>query len=119
MTPHEQAVHAALSAVDTLATMARQSAREWIPAEVRDGPEEDARPNVPPDSREVLVFLCGNVDIGDEKGRNGGGWGVRLGYCDNGIWRVHGRAEHHVTHWMELPAPPTPGKWPPVLGGAS
>lgn len=77
--------------------------REWTPAVNEDGGRD-----VPDSEREVLVFLNGHVDIGDHAGRQGGGWGIRLGFFDHDrrCWRVGGRPEHFVTHWMELPAPP-------------
>jgi hypothetical protein len=112
----EVAVANALAAVDALATLARQAAREWIPSAVQDDPEEDVRANPPPDERQVLVFLNGHVDLGDMDGRAGGGHGIRLGYFDHdrGFWRVHGQRDQHVTHWMELPAAPVIAPWPPV-----
>jgi hypothetical protein len=113
----ERAVADALAAVDTLATLARQAAREWVPSAVKDGPEEDGRRNVPPDERQVLVFLNGHVTLDDDKGRNGGGHGIRMGWFDHdrGFWRVGGSRESDVTHWMELPADPVIAPWPPVL----
>jgi hypothetical protein len=113
----ESTVAAALASVDALATLARQAAREWVPAMVKDGPEDDARENVPPDERRVLVFQNGHVDIGDMEGRKGGAWGIGEGWYDHdrGAWRVAGRLTGDVTHWMELPAAPVIAPWPPVL----
>ncbi len=80
--------------------------------------------SLPSDEREVLVFLNGHVGIHDADGRNGGGWGLRLGWFDNDrrFWRVGGQSESHVTHWMDEPlAPPlltsTPTA-PPADAGA-
>ena len=60
------------------------------------------------DSEEVLCFLNGHCSLLDNECRQGGGWGVRLGYydADIGTFRVFGRPESHVTHWMPLPAAP-------------
>jgi hypothetical protein len=65
----------------------------------------------------VLVFLNGHVASRDTEGRKGGGHGIRMGWFDHdkGFWRVGGQREHHVTHWMELPANPVIAPWPPVL----
>jgi hypothetical protein len=117
MTPTEDAVAAALASVDALATLARQAAGEWIPAFVKDGPEEEARANPPPDERQVLCFIRGDVASTDVAGRNGDGHGIRLGHYDHdkGRWRAGYMSSEPVTHWMELPAAPTPGEWPPVL----
>ena len=71
-------------------------------------PEDEDRDNVPPDERQVLVFINGHVASGDTEGRRGGGRGIRMGRFDHdgGFWHVGGRFESQVTHWMELPADP-------------
>lgn len=113
----ENTVGAALDAVNALAMLARQSAAEWIPAMLRDGPEDDARENVPHDERKVLVFLNGHVDLCDDAGRKGGGWGMRTGFYDHdrNCWYVGGQRDGFVTHWMEVPAAPALATWPPVV----
>lgn len=60
------------------------------------------------DSEEVLCFLNGHCGLTDFECRGGGGWGIRLGYYDaeKGMFRVFGRPEADVTHWMSLPTPP-------------
>lgn len=60
------------------------------------------------DSEEVLCFINGHCEMTDFENRNGGAWGIRLGYYDaeKSAFRVHGRPEYHVTHWKPLPAPP-------------
>ena len=70
--------------------------------------EETGIGGPPQDDRDVLVFLNGHVEIGDTDGRQGGGWGIRLGWFDHDkrCWRAHGLRESFVTHWMDLPEPP-------------
>lgn len=60
------------------------------------------------DSEEVLLFLNGNCTMTDFDARQGGGWGIRLGYFDaeRQAFRVHGRPDSSVTHWQPLPAAP-------------
>lgn len=60
------------------------------------------------DSEEVLVFLNGHCALTDFACRDGGGWGIRLGYYDaeRHCFRVYGRPDSFVTHWQPLPAPP-------------
>ena len=85
--------------------LARQSveARVWNLAV-----DEDGNPTPPDDNRDVLVFLNGYVDIGDSEGREGGGWGIRMGWSDHDkhYWCVDGHPESFVTHMMDLPGPP-------------
>jgi len=112
----EDRVAVALSAVAELAVMARRAVAEWIPSWTRPTEDDEPEPNPPKDDRNVLVFLNGHVDIGDQAGRDGGGWGIRMGFYehDRSRWRVGGQIERHVTHWMELPAAPVIAPWPPV-----
>lgn len=67
--------------------------------------DEDGNEDCPDDERQVLVFLNGHVDVTDDEGRRGGGWGIRLGWFDleKGRWRVQSSYDDHVTHWMDLP----------------
>ena len=60
------------------------------------------------DSEEVMCFLNGHCASTDFDKRNGGGWGIRLGYFDaeKQAFRVHGRPDEFVTHWRALPTPP-------------
>ena len=86
--------------------LARQAseARVWTPFE-----DEDGNRCPPIDERPVLVFLNGYVDILDHEGRQGGGWGIRIGWYDHEkrFWRAGTTTgERFVTHWMELPGPP-------------
>lgn len=77
---------------------------EWV--DVNDGlPGEQGC-----DSEDVLLFLNGHCWMLDHEARNGGGWGIRMGFYDdeNGCFRVGGRPCDDVTHWMVLPAAPTP-----------
>jgi len=63
------------------------------------------------DSEEVMLFINGHCALTDFECRQGGAWGIRLGYfdADRQVFRVHGRPEPHVTHWrQEPPAPPLP-----------
>lgn len=62
------------------------------------------------DSEDVLLFLNGNCWLLDHEARNGGGWGIRMGFYDSGkgSFRAGGRLTGEVTHWMELPSAPTP-----------
>jgi hypothetical protein len=99
-----EAIHSLpLSRVIELAQQS-QEARVWTPVM-----DEDGNPSVPSDEREVLVFLNGHVESTDDEGREGGGWGIRLGWFDHDkhFWYAGGkRGEPHVTHWMDLPGPP-------------
>ncbi|WP_186191073.1 hypothetical protein [Burkholderia gladioli] len=69
---------------------------------------ENAESDIPNDEREVIVFLNGHCALTDMECRKGGGWGIRLGFYDHEkrYWRVHGKREHFVTHWRDLPDPP-------------
>lgn len=60
------------------------------------------------DSEEVICFLNGHCGLLDSECRQGGGWGIRLGYYDSDlrVFRVHGRPDRFVTHWQPLPPPP-------------
>jgi hypothetical protein len=64
------------------------------------------------DSEEVLCFLSGHCALTDFECRDGAGWGIRLGYYDaeKGMFRTGGRPDASVTHWMPLPAAPSPAK---------
>lgn len=107
----EDTIESARAAFEALSLLARQAAREWIPAMVKDDPEEDYRPNSPTDDRKVLVFLNGHVALTDHVGRCGGAHGIDFGWYDHddGFWRVGGRPNNHVTHWQDVPAaPPLP-----------
>jgi Protein of unknown function (DUF551) len=61
------------------------------------------------DSENVLCFLNGHCDMLDMECRNGGGWGIRIGFydADKQCFRAGGIARE-VTHWMPLPAAPKP-----------
>jgi hypothetical protein len=85
-----------------LAIQEHNDGDSWISVE-----DEDGNPNVPTDEREVLVFLCGDCRLTDERPPDAG-WGLRQGYFDHDkqYWRVHGRPESYVTHWREAPAAP-------------
>ena len=78
------------------------SAVEWVSVEDRLPGEQGH------DSEEVLCFINGHCGLTDFECRNGGAWGIRLGYYDaeRGGFRVHGRLEGQVTHWLPLPQPP-------------
>jgi hypothetical protein len=117
MSSTDDTVATALRAVEDLATLARQAAQEWIPAWVRDSEEDEARPNPPPDGRQVLCFIRGDVASSDMVGRGGDGHGIRLGRYDHEKhrWRAGYEQREPVTHWMELPADPVIAPWPPVL----
>jgi hypothetical protein len=60
------------------------------------------------DSEEVMCFINGHCGLTDSKCRNGGAWGIRLGFYDADIrrFRIFGKAESQVTHWQPLPEPP-------------
>lgn len=60
------------------------------------------------DSEEVMVFINGHCALTDFECRQGGAWGIRLGYFDaeRQLFRVHGRPDSSVTHWMKLPEAP-------------
>lgn len=71
------------------------------------------------DSEEVMLFINGHCKLTDMECRQGGAWGLRLGYfdADRQAFRVHGRPEPHVTHWrQEPPAPPIPAAPNPADG---
>jgi len=76
--------------------------RQWISVDDRLPGEQGN------DSEEVLCFLNGHCNLTDMECRCGGGWGIRLGYYDaeKGMFRVFGRPNQFVTHWMPLPKPP-------------
>jgi hypothetical protein len=84
------------------AAPAAPAADAWIPVSERLPGDQGH------DSEEVLCFLNGHCSLLDNERRQGGGWGNRLGYydADIGTFRVFGRPESHVTHWMPLPAAP-------------
>ena len=94
--------------VRELAKMARAAQKSWNLAYTVYDEGEPAEPTPPDDEREVLVFLNGDVVSSDMEGREGGGWGHRLGRYDHdkGIWRVHGTYNRFVTHWTDLPPAP-------------
>lgn len=73
--------------------------------------DEDGNQNVPSDERQVLVFLSGDRTINAPR-NNDQGWGLRLGYFDHEkrYWRVNGRPEGYVTHWMNEPEEPATTK---------
>ncbi|WP_262027130.1 DUF551 domain-containing protein [Microvirga sp. Mcv34] len=60
------------------------------------------------DSEDVLCFLNGHCGLLDYDARDGGGWGIRLGFYDagKGQFRCGGQLTWEVTHWMALPSPP-------------
>lgn len=97
--------------VRELANRARSAEESWVPVcHINEDGEEDY--NVPDSGRQVLVFLNGHCGQGDMEARNGGGWGVRLGFYDHDkqAWRAGGLSEgQHVTHWKDLPPPPRRG----------
>lgn len=105
----EQTIREAERIFPALLLIARQNAPAWCHAFDADegGNHWDTPPN---DDRNVLVFRNGHVSINDHEGRKGGGWGIGIGFYDNTIggWRVGGRVVSDITHWMELPAAPTP-----------
>lgn len=76
--------------------------RQWISVDDRLPGEQGN------DSEEILCFLNGHCNLTDMECRCGGGWGIRLGYYDaeKGMFRVFGRPNQFVTHWMPLPKPP-------------
>jgi hypothetical protein len=69
--------------------------------------DEDGNPNPPTDERQVIVFLCGDRELTDNR-PDDAGHGVRLGYFDHDCrsWRVSGQRERYVTHWRDLPHDP-------------
>lgn len=67
--------------------------------------DEDGNDNLPDSERQVMVFLCGDRKILDPR-PDDAAWGLNLGYFDK-YWRVYGRPEKYVTHWRELPPPPS------------
>ena len=91
-------IHTAYSAM----LYAAPAADAWIPVSERLPGDQGH------DSEEVLCFLNGHCSRLDDECRQGGGWGIRLGYydADIGTFRVLGRPKSHVTHWMPLPAAP-------------
>jgi hypothetical protein len=68
----------------------------------------DVSHRLPDDEREVQVFLNGHCGLLDNEARNGGGWGLRLGFFDHDkrVFYVHGRPERFVTHWQDVPVEP-------------
>lgn len=112
-------IETAKDALSNLIRIARSAAPEWIPALVKDYPWSDARPNVPDHGYDVIVFLNGHFDFEDASRRNEA-WGIDFGYYDhcNHTWVVRGKDVKSVTNWMERPASPTPGVYPPVLNQA-
>lgn len=94
-------IHTAYSAM-LYAAPAAPAADAWIPVSERLPGDQGH------DSEEVLCFLNGHCSRLDDECRQGGGWGIRLGYydADIGTFRVFGRPKSHVTHWMPLPAAP-------------
>ena len=80
----------------------KQAEGPWTPFIDSDGNQ-----NPPTDMREVLVFLSGDRTI-DAPRDDDAGWGLRLGWYDHDkqYWRVGGRPEGYVTHWMDAPQPP-------------
>lgn len=69
--------------------------------------DEDGNPNLPNSERSVLVFLCGDRSMSDDRPTDAA-WGLAEGYWDieKQYWRVHGRQNSYVTHWREQPEPP-------------
>lgn len=80
-----------------------REAHEWIDCDERLPGEQGQ------DSAEVMLFVNGHCALTDFECRAGGAWGIRLGFYDaeRGYFRVHGRPEAQVTHWMPLPDAPT------------
>ena len=95
---------------------AQEDARDamWVRADV-NLPGEQGQ-----DSEEVLLFLNGDCAMTDFEARRGGGWGIRLGYFDaeKQAFRVHGRPDSFVTHWMPLPPSPAIDAARAAQGGA-
>lgn len=78
------------------------SAGGWVSVEDRFPGEQGF------DSGNVLVFINGHCDLLDMTCRQGGAWGIRLGWFDveRQAFRVGGTVERQVTHWCDLPNPP-------------
>lgn len=63
----------------------------------------------PTDEAQVLVFRCGDRPVTAKRPPDAN-WGLEVGWFDQDgrYWRVGGRPERYVTHWMPLPPdPPT------------
>lgn len=86
----------------TAEQIANETAYAWVSVDDRLPGEQGN------DSEEILCFLNGHCNLTDMECRCGGGWGIRLGYYDaeKGMFRVFGRPNQFVTHWMPLPKPP-------------
>lgn len=100
---------------DAVKDYARAAVSAALSAQVQDVAGErwiDVNDKLPgeqgQDSEEVSVFLNGHCGLLDHDKRKGGGWGYRTGFydADIGCFRVHGRPDRFVTHWMPLPAAP-------------
>lgn len=83
-------------------TEAVRMSEAWISVDERLPGEQGC------DSEDVMLFINGHCEITDMECRQGGAWGLRLGYFDaeKQAFRVHGRPESFVTHWQPLPPPP-------------
>lgn len=102
-----------MNPITTIMQNAAERAAEHILQEVRalSGWEsifdEDENINVPDNERELLVFLCGDRKITDDR-PDDADWGLAEGYWDieKQYWRVRGTPNSYVTHWREQPVPP-------------
>jgi hypothetical protein len=59
---------------------------------------------LPPDDRNVLVFMNGYCSLYDDEAR-AGGWGIAIGWCQDGQW--YPKQNRPVTHWQFLSSAPT------------
>lgn len=90
-----------------LANLARAAEEGWRDATTLDTDGETRYETPPDDERQVLIFQNGHASMYDAAGRNGGGWGIAMGYHDKQKgWMVHGWRCDFVTHWRELPPAP-------------
>jgi hypothetical protein len=105
--PFDEGDYYAINAFDkaraALAALRSEPVAGWISVDERLPGEQGC------DSEDVMLFINGHCEITDMECRQGGAWGLRLGYFDaeKQAFRVHGRPESFVTHWQALPLAPT------------
>lgn len=84
-------------------TAIQYGAEAWIRSVDEDGDRD-----VPDTERDVMVFLCGDRKLFDPR-PDDAGYGLKIGWFDRDawMWRVEGEFNRYVTHWRELPPPPS------------
>lgn len=102
MSQHQQISWALKEAEERILVAVQNGGETWTPVVDDDGNED-----VPDTEREVMVFLCGDRGIRDERPGDAS-YGLSMGWfdVDKRYWRVRGKIERYVTHWRECPPPP-------------